>query len=784
VQPPAKPAKAGAPTTNAVQTDFSRTKSPGFVQNTHDGGMIPRGGGGADNCAAATPVTGAGSHTFDTSAATQDGTVSCGFNANFDVWYDYTATVTGTGTVSTCGGTTLDTVLAIFSSCYVQTACLDDFCGLQTQLTFPVTTGGHYLIRIAGYNGGRGSGTFTIAESGGGGGPPNDNCASATPVGPGDFPFTNNGATTDGPSNCAPQGEDVWFLYTAASNNVATVTACDPSLSIDTVMSAYAGTCGGTVVACNDDGPPFCAVMGSPFSGSTLVFPVTTGAQFLIQVGSYAAGVTGSSVLHITEAPPPPPCTLPPAPGNQFAENEPCGDDTNGGCNSPTPIFTNISDGQTALGTMWADQNVRDTDWYQITLSTRRALTWHGAGQAPFRLFILQGVCPAVIISTVGGPPCTEITVTSNLNAGTYYLFAGPDTFTDFPCGLGPWNYWAQVTTGEAPPPAPNDDCANAILVNGPGTVPFDTTSATTDGNWPCGAAGNDVWYEYVAQSNGRARADICNGQSSLDSVLGAWDACGGTNLACNDDTCGLQSQITWNITMGTHYWVAVAGFASQIGTGTVTFSEIAPCTFTPAPGAMDENEPCGSDVNGGCNATPHVYTEVACSGTWTGTAWSNAALRDTDWYHFTLTSTTTVTAISESEFDGVLYFVNGLSAPDQPCSPMVPFFTTSTCGLPGMLTASLDPGEWVVFVATAGFSGPDCGEPGTGYNLTITIDGFPACPGACPCDWNHSGVLNSQDFFDFLNDFFNNNADFNHSGATNSQDFFDFLNCFFAGCP
>jgi hypothetical protein len=26
--------------------------------------------------------------------------------------------------------------------------------------------------------------------------------------------------------------------------------------------------------------------------------------------------------------------------------------------------------------------------------------------------------------------------------------------------------------------------------------------------------------------------------------------------------------------------------------------------------------------------------------------------------------------------------------------------------------------------------------------------------------------------------------ADFNHSGAVNSQDFFDFLNAFFAGCP
>ncbi len=124
---------------------------------------------------------------------------------------------------------------------------------------------------------------------------------------------------------------------------------------------------------------------------------------------------------------------------------------------------------------------------------------------------------------------------------------------------------------------ATTSDGANAPVI-GDGTFPFDNTAATGTDISSCTTGDNlDVWYEYLATCTGTATVSTC-GNAAFDTGLSAWDACGGTEIACNDDACAsVQSEITFPCTSGTSYWIRIAGFNGAIGTGNIVVSCQAP---------------------------------------------------------------------------------------------------------------------------------------------------------------------------------------------------------------
>jgi hypothetical protein len=69
-------------------------------------------------------------------------------------------------------------------------------------------------------------------------------------------------------------------------------------------------------------------------------------------------------------------------------------------------------------------------------------------------------------------------------------------------------------------------------------------------------------------------------------------------------------------------------------------------------------------------------------------------------------------------------------------------------------------------------------------FSQNVQTNGTLGVP-PCHADVNHDGLVNSQDYFDFVSAFFAGvpAADFNEDGVINSQDFFDFVSAFFAGC-
>jgi hypothetical protein len=111
------------------------------------------------------------------------------------------------------------------------------------------------------------------------------------------------------------------------------------------------------------------------------------------------------------------------------------------------------------------------------------------------------------------------------------------------------------------------DVCGAATTIGPNGGRFFGFTSGQNSTTGFCGGNGPEDVYRWTPDRSGLALMDTCG--SSFDTVLHVrQDRCDqfGAHRACNDDACGLSSQVAFNVQAGTTYYVFVDGFSSGQG--------------------------------------------------------------------------------------------------------------------------------------------------------------------------------------------------------------------------
>jgi hypothetical protein len=236
-----------------------------------------------------------------------EATTVAGVPAGASVWYRWTAADSGQLKIDTTTSS-FDTLLGVYTGSAVGTlsevASNDNGKdGFTSSITFAVTSGTTYRIRIDGQSGDTGTINLHLRETLPGPPPANDDFANAVVL-------SGQNASRTGDTNVhatleagepttvagAPAGASVWYRWTAPV--AGTVTIRTGTSDFDTLLAAYTGSAVGALsaVASNDDA-------GDQTSSVTFFATATT--VYRIRVDGFAGDV-GSINLQLDEVLPPP----------------------------------------------------------------------------------------------------------------------------------------------------------------------------------------------------------------------------------------------------------------------------------------------------------------------------------------------------------------------------------------------------------------------------------------------------------------------------------------------
>jgi len=117
-----------------------------------------------------------------------------------------------------------------------------------------------------------------------------------------------------------------------------------------------------------------------------------------------------------------------------------------------------------------------------------------------------------------------------------------------------------------------NNTCTSPIPVPEDTLIGDNTGASTSPINASCQSSNSDVWYSYNTRCGGTLYLDTVQpGGSLADTVLSAYDSCGGTELGCNDNypNAGGRSAVVMPVDPDQDLLVRVADLGANVSQGT-----------------------------------------------------------------------------------------------------------------------------------------------------------------------------------------------------------------------
>jgi hypothetical protein len=372
--------------------------------------------------------------------------------------------------------------------------------------------------------------------------PSNNTCTGAISVGSGGtFSGTTCGASNTYTATCGAGAGSPDVTYRLDIASPSDVVIDTSGTSWDTVLHLHSGSCTGTETACDDDG-------GSG-AASRIATTLTAGTYYII-VDGFSTSSAGPYSLSVTVTP-----------------SRPANDDcsgailiTSGGTFSgDTTTATDDSGYCSGYGTRGV--------WYRFTLSqsevvyldTQDGQSWDSV------ISVNSGSCTGSNVLCIDDQYCSGLRSqgVGYLSAGTYYVLVS---------GFGSTAYGTFTLRFKHTP------CPEALQLTSTSTS-SSTTGLGSDQTSSCSASGPDrPYFFYQCPGSRTISFNTCTG-TSYDSSLtiremtgNSGGACGDIERACNDDSCGLQSSVSYYATGPGLFFIIVDGcFSSSYGSYTLT---------------------------------------------------------------------------------------------------------------------------------------------------------------------------------------------------------------------